>query len=85
MTLITALVISFFIPGLNDDGAEQAMSDDHRAAIKQALRVRREKQAHESMCLRMYGPQVAPAFDVDDNMICIGAHGQKYKIAEVTP
>lgn len=79
---LAVLMTAFFIPGLNDDGLEQTMADEHRAAIKQAQRVRREKQAHEAMCYRAYGPQVAPAFDADDNMICIGARGQRYQVAK---
>lgn len=85
LTLIAILVMAFSIPGLDDDGAEQAMADEHRAAIKQAKRLQRERDAHASMCYRAFGPQVAPAFDADDNLICIGARGQKYQVAGAKP
>ena len=72
-------------PALDDHSSEwnhsTALADAQRAA---QLAARTEKSA-QAMCQRIKGPNAAPRWTADGELMCVGTRGQAVSVAKVAP
>jgi hypothetical protein len=57
----------------------QAFSDDQAATLRQLQAERRQQLHAMSVCHRAFGPNTAPAEDVDGNLVCVDRKGRAAK------
>lgn len=72
-------------PALDDHSSEwnhsTALADAQRAA---QLAARTEKSA-QALCQRIKGPNAAPRWTPDGELMCVGTRGQAVSVAKVAP
>ena len=72
-------------PALDDHSADwnhsTTLADAQRAA---QLAARTEKSA-QAMCQRIKGPNAAPRWTADGELMCVGTRGQAVSVAKVAP
>ena len=82
--LCLTVFVGVFMPTVDhhDAVAHTAAQAD---ALRHAQAERRAQLAATDVCHRAFGPQTAPAEDVDGRLVCVDARGQRAQPARFAP